>query len=144
VPIIEAKWVRPEGSEYSEMWEIYPPGLYEMLTRLKAEYPIPTLYITENGIPVPDVVGADGRVHDPRRIRYLHDHLVQAHRAIEAGVPLHGYFVWSLTDNFEWAYGYKMRFGLAYVDFASQQRTMKDSGHWYAQVIRDNGVKREG
>lgn len=144
VPILEAAWVRPEGSEYSEMWEIYAPGLYELLARLKADYAPANLYVTENGIPVPDVPDGAGRVHDPRRIGYLRDHLEQVHRAIGAGVPVRGYFVWSLTDNFEWAHGYKMRFGLTYVDFDTQERTVKDSGRWYAQVIRQHGVRRLG
>ncbi len=136
--------VRPQGSEYSEMWEIYPPGIYELLTRLKADYPLHNLYITENGIPVPDLPDRDGQVHDPRRIRYLHDHLVQLHRALAEGVPVRGYFVWSLLDNFEWAYGYRMRFGLVYVDYRTLERTIKDSGRWYARVIRENGLKPNG
>jgi beta-glucosidase len=82
-------------------------------------------------------------VHDPRRIRYLRDHLAQVHRAVTAGVPVRGYFAWSLMDNFEWAHGYKMRFGLVYVDYQTQERIVKDSGRWYAQVIRENGVGRE-
>jgi beta-glucosidase len=142
-PILQAAWIKPEGSEYSEMWEIYAPGMYELLTRLKADYPVANLYITENGIPVPDVLDRDGQVHDPRRIRYLRDHLVQVHRALIEGVPVRGYFAWSLLDNFEWAYGYKMRFGLVYVDYQTQERIVKDSGRWYAQVIRENGVRRD-
>ena len=82
----------------------------------------------------------DGRVRDIRRIRYLRDHIAQVHRAIAGGIPVNGYFVWSLMDNFEWAQGYKMRFGLIYVDFQSQARTTKDSGRWYARVIRQNGL----
>jgi beta-glucosidase len=145
-PLLQAVPVRPKGSDYSEMWEIYPAGMYELLTRLKADYgqgatpPLQNLYITENGIPVPDVPDPDGQVHDPRRIRYLRDHLVQVQRAIAAGVPVRGYFTWSLMDNFEWAHGFKMRFGLVYVDLKTQARTVKDSGRWYAQVIRENGV----
>jgi beta-glucosidase len=142
-PILQASPVRPEGSEYSEMWEIYPTGIYDLLTRLRANYPLANLYITENGIPVPDVPDRDGRVHDPRRIRYLRDHLAQVHGAIAAGVPVRGYFTWSLMDNFEWAHGYKMRFGLVYVDYQTQERIVKDSGRWYTQVIRENGVGRE-
>ena len=136
-PILEASEVRPSGSEYSEMWEIYPAGLYELLAWIKAGYPPVDLYITENGIPVPDTLEADGRVHDLRRTRYLRDHIVQVNRAIAAGVPVRGYFVWSLMDNFEWAFGYRMRFGLVYVDWATQERTVKDSGRWYAHLIQD-------
>jgi beta-glucosidase len=138
--LLRASSVRPAGSQYSQMWEIYPAGLYELLTRLKAEYAVEHLYITENGVPVPDVVSPDGQVHDTPRIRYLRDHMAQAYRAMQDGVPLHGYFVWSLLDNFEWALGYDMRFGLVYVDYATQERTIKDSGRWYARVTRENAV----
>ncbi len=129
------------GSEYTDMgWEIHAPALRRLLVRLKQEYPIPPLYITENGAAFPDQVSPDGRVHDPRRIAYLHDHLVQARLAIDDGVDLRGYFAWSLLDNFEWAYGYSKRFGLVYVDYATQQRIVKDSGEWYARVIAANDV----
>ncbi|MCX7682190.1 MAG: GH1 family beta-glucosidase [Anaerolineae bacterium] len=139
-PIIQARQIQPEGSEYSQMWEIYPPGLYELLLRLWADYKPTNIFITENGVPVPDGLDADGRVRDERRIRYLSRHLAQAHRAIAAGVPLRGYFVWSLLDNFEWALGYTMRFGLVYVDYQTQKRIIKESGWWYAQVIQENAV----
>ena len=79
-------------------------------------------------------------MHDPQRIAYLRDHLIQVHRAISEGVPVQGYFVWSLLDNFEWAYGYRMRFGLVYVDYETQARTIKDSGRWFAEVVRRNGL----
>jgi beta-glucosidase len=138
--ITEAVIVQPEGRPYSQMWEIYPQGMYEILTRVAEDYEPEHIYITENGIPVPDEV-EDGQVHDERRIEYLRDHLVQVHRAIEEeDVPVEGYFAWSLMDNFEWAYGYQMRFGLVHVDFESLERTIKDSGHWYAGVIQRNGV----
>jgi len=137
VPILESTQIRPEGNEYSDMWEIYPPGLHELLVRLKSDYAPVDLYITENGIPVPDTLDADGRVRDPRRIRYLRDHVLQVERAIADGVPVRGYFVWSLLDNFEWAFGYRMRFGLVYVDWGTQDRTVKDSGRWYARLVGD-------
>ncbi len=139
-PILQASVVQPEGSEYSQMWEIYPPGIYELLIRLWREYGVQNLVVTENGIPVPDGVDFDGKVRDERRIRYLRDHLVQVHRAIQEGAPVRGYFVWSLLDNFEWTLGYGMRFGLVYVDFESRKRTIKESGKWYAEVIRRNGL----
>lgn len=138
--LLHAAHVQPEGNEYSDMWEIYPPGLYELLTRVYADYRPACMYITENGIPVPDVLTPDGQVHDPRRTRYLRDHIAQVHRAIQAGVPMRGYFVWSLMDNFEWAHGYNMRFGLVYVDYATLKRTIKDSGLWYARAVRENAV----
>ena len=92
---------------------------------------------------LPDGVDFDGRVRDERRIRYLRDHLVQIQRAIQAGVPLKGYFYWTRMDNFEWAFGYRMRFGLVYVDFATQKRILKESGHWSANAIRNNGFDPE-
>ncbi|HET92253.1 MAG TPA: beta-glucosidase [Chloroflexi bacterium] len=139
-PLIQAVQTHPEGNEYSQMWEIYPEGIYELLTRVREEYDPARIYITENGIPVPDGLDFDGRVRDERRIRYLRNHLFHIHRAIEAGVPVEGYFVWSFSDNFEWAYGYDMRFGIVYVDYETQQRTVKDSGRWYAEVILRNGL----
>ncbi|MBC7233942.1 MAG: beta-glucosidase [Chloroflexi bacterium] len=140
-PLIQAVQVQPEGAEYSQMWEIYPQGMYDLLTRIWADYRPAYVLVTENGIPVADAPDLDGRVRDERRIRYLRDHLVQVHRAMSDGVPLRGYFVWSLLDNFEWAHGYAMRFGLVYVDYATQQRIVKDSGRWYAQVVAENGVR---
>lgn len=140
-PVIQASAVQPVGNEYSQMWEIYPEGLYHMLTRVWRDYRPAVLYVTENGVPVADAPDADGRVRDERRIRYLRAHIAQCHRALEAGVPLRGYFVWSLLDNFEWAYGYQMRFGLIYVDYDTQTRIVKDSGRWYAEVIRQNGLE---
>jgi beta-glucosidase len=132
--------VMPKGNEYSQMWEIYPNGLYELLTRVSKDYQPGNIYITENGIPVADGVDQDGRVRDYRRVRYVKEHLERCHAAIQSGVPLKGYFHGSLLDNFEWAHGYDMRFGMVYVDFESQQRVIKDSGLWYANVIRNNGV----
>jgi beta-glucosidase len=139
------KQVRPTDAEYSQMWEIYPPGLYDLLTRLWRDYGAPNggmvskILVTENGICVPDRLESDGHVYDQRRIRYLSDHLVQVKRAMDDGVPIGGYFVWSLMDNFEWHLGYSMRFGLVYVDFKTMERTMKDSGRWFRQVIAQNG-----
>ncbi len=139
-PVVSARQVQPEGNEYSGMWEIYPVGLYELLIRIQEDYrPKCEIMITENGIPVPDGFDIDGRVRDERRIRYLQNHLAQVHRAINNGVPVKGYFHWSLTDNFEWALGYNQRFGLIYVDFKTQKRTVKDSGNWFAKVIKENG-----
>jgi len=139
-PIIQANAVQPEGSEYSQMWEIYPPGIYELLMRVWNDYHPKEIFVTENGICVPDGVDFDGKVRDERRIRYLRDHIAQASRAMADGVPLRGYLVWSLLDNFEWQLGYQMRFGLVHVDFDTLKRTVKDSGHWYANVIKVNGV----
>ncbi|MFZ2487533.1 MAG: GH1 family beta-glucosidase [Anaerolineae bacterium] len=128
-------------AEYTEMgWEVYPEGLYNLLTWIHRDYAPPRIYITENGAAFADAVNAQGAVHDPRRQAYLHAHFVQAQRAITDGVPLQGYFVWSLMDNFEWAYGYTKRFGLIYVDYKTQQRIIKESGRWFSGVTRLNGV----
>ncbi|MGC8873161.1 MAG: GH1 family beta-glucosidase [Chloroflexia bacterium] len=143
VPLLQATYVRPEGRECSQMWEIYPVGLYELLVRLWSEYRPKAIWVTENGVCVPDGVDADGRVRDGRRIAFLREHIAQVHRALEAGVPVRGYFVWSLLDDFEWTYGYSMRFGLIYVDYDTYARTVKDSGWWYARVILENGLPIE-
>lgn len=128
------------GSEYTEMgWEVSPPTLRRLLVRLHKEYQLPPVYITENGAAFQDEVAADGRVHDERRLKFIRDHLTQVHHAIEDGVDVRGYFVWSLLDNFEWQYGYSKRFGVVHVDYPTQKRIVKDSGNWYSQTIRWNG-----
>lgn len=133
----EGQMARLDGVERTAMdWEVYPEGLYELLLRVHNDYAPPALYITENGAAFDDVMAPDGTIHDTHRQRYLEAHFAQAGRAIDAGVPLKGYFVWSLLDNFEWAEGYTKRFGVVYVDYATQQRTIKDSGHWYAGLTR--------
>jgi beta-glucosidase len=144
-PVVAATQIHPEGYEYSGMWEIYPEGIYELLTRIQKDYqPKCDIMITENGIPVPDGLDFDGRVRDERRIRYLSTHLAQVHRSIQEGVSVTGYFHWSLMDNFEWAKGYGQRFGLIYVDFKTQKRTIKDSGTWFTSVIKNNGFTSNG
>jgi beta-glucosidase len=128
-------------AEYTEMdWEVHAPGLYRLLTKLQREYPAVPIYITENGAAFKDEVSAEGGVHDPRRVNYLREHLAACHQAINEGVDLRGYFVWSLLDNFEWAYGYTKRFGITYVDYATQQRIPKDSFDFYRGVIARNGL----
>lgn len=117
--------------------EIYPRGLYELLMRLHREYKFPTLYITENGAAVDETVEED-RVLDPQRRHFLQEHFTQAARAIHEGAPLRGYFVWSLLDNFEWALGYTLRYGIIHVDYQTQTRTPKQSAHWYRHFIRSN------
>lgn len=128
--------------ERTEMgWEVHPESLYTLLLRLYAHYQIPKLYITENGASYSDGPDAKGQIHDARRIAYLRDHLAACHRAIQAGVPLEGYFQWSLMDNFEWGKGYTQRFGMVWVDYATQQRIPKNSAHWYKKVILANGFE---
>ncbi len=140
VMLIAASEHHPAESEYSGLWEIYQPGMYEMLMRLKNEYGPAKVYITENGIPVPDGLDLDRRCRDYRRIAYLRDNLAELHRAMADGAPVAGYFHWSLLDNFEWSHGYQERFGCVYVDYATQERIVKDSGYWLAQVARENGL----
>jgi beta-glucosidase len=129
-------------SEWTEMgWEIYPLGLYQILTEIHSAYPVKKLYITENGASYSDKPGDGGNIQDERRLSYLRYHFAAAHRAIQAGVPLAGYMVWSLLDNFEWAHGYTQRFGLVWVDYINQNRIPKDSSLWYKQVIQQNGLE---
>ncbi|WP_433355395.1 GH1 family beta-glucosidase [Microtetraspora malaysiensis] len=121
-------------------WEIDDSGLYELLTRLARDYPSVPLVISENGAAFDDELTTDGRVHDQERLAYIDAHLRTCHAAIEAGVPLRGYFAWSLMDNFEWAWGYGKRFGLVYVDYPTQRRVLKDSALWYAEAARHGGL----
>src|SRR5438045_2873938 len=117
------KQIRREGAEFTEMgWEVYPRGLYDLLTRLHQDYTIPQYFITENGAAFNDTVSEDGHVHDPRRIQYLHDYLLQAQAAIAGGVLLAGYFVWSLMDSLVWVFGYFKRFGFVFLVFSSYRR----------------------
>ncbi|MEU9859602.1 GH1 family beta-glucosidase [Streptomyces sp. NPDC047971] len=123
-------------------WPVDADGLHELLVRLRDELPEIPLLITENGAAYDDYADPEGEVHDPERVAYVDAHLAAVHRAIADGVDVRGYFLWSLLDNFEWAYGYGKRFGIVHVDFASQRRTPKDSARWYAEVIRRGGLSR--
>ncbi len=114
--------------------EIYPRGLYEVLMRLQREYDFPAFYVTENGAAVPETIENE-TVRDPLRRQFLQDHLAQAAKSISEGAPLRGYFVWSLLDNFEWALGYTLRYGIMRVDYSTLARTPKDSAHWYRSFI---------
>ena len=138
--IFEFSEVKPQGSDYTEMeWEIYPEGLYDLLTRIKKEYNNPHIYITENGAAFKDDKIVNAIVEDDKRLDFFRQHFVQAHRALADGVKLDGYYVWSLMDNFEWARGYSKRFGLIYIDYKSQKRILKKSAIWYKSVIENNG-----
>lgn len=129
-------------SEWTEMpWEVYPDGLFDTLSRIHLHYQPRKIYVTENGASYSDGPGADGHVHDKRRTDYLRGHFAAAHRAIQNGVPLKGYFVWSLLDNFEWGFGYSQRFGIVWVDYQTQQRIPKDSALRYSDVIKQNGFE---
>jgi beta-glucosidase len=140
-----AETVLPEGVETTAMgWPIEPDGLTELLVRLDEEYTKLPLYITENGAAFHDYADPEGGVDDEERVAYLDAHFRAAHAAIERGVNLRGYFVWSLLDNFEWAEGYSKRFGVVYVDYPTQRRTPKASARWYREVIRRNGLRDRG
>ncbi len=118
-------------------WEVSPQGLVDLLTRVQRDYAPPVIQLTENGSTFEDVLTPDGRVHDAERLSYLQRHLAALKQALEAGVPVKGYFAWSLLDNFEWAEGYLRRFGLAYVDYPTQRRILKDSGLWYGRFLNE-------
>jgi beta-glucosidase len=119
-------------------WEVYPAGLYESLIRLHQEYGVESLYVTENGAAFADVRGHDGGIHDLERIAYLDGYVGAVAAAVAEGVPVRGYFVWSLLDNFEWSLGYSKRFGLVYVDYPTLERVPKESFAWYRDLIAAN------
>ncbi len=138
--LTEVAQVPAVGKPHTDMgWEIYPDHLYDALVRIDRDYGAPEIYITENGAAFADEVVA-GAVDDPQRIEYLRAHIAAAHRAIQDGVKLRGYFCWSLLDNFEWSFGYSKRFGIVYVDYPSQRRIVKASGRFLAEVVRRNGL----
>jgi len=129
----------PQGSPITAFnWPVTPGALFHGPRFLYERYKKP-IVITENGLSCRDWISVDGAVHDPNRIDFMTRYLRELHRAIQAGVRVDGYFHWSIMDNFEWAEGYKERFGLIHVDYATQKRTLKDSAHWYAKVIASNG-----
>lgn len=134
--------------QYTDMgWEVYPAGLYELLFRLQKEYGNPPVYITENGAAYTDSIvsnnSSNGRIPDPQRQQYLQQHLAVIDAAVKVGVNVKGYFVWSLLDNFEWAYGYDKRFGLIHVNHQTQKRTIKDSGYWYRDFIATQRINQK-
>ncbi|MET9480078.1 GH1 family beta-glucosidase [Streptomyces sp. NPDC006638] len=132
----EVAFHQTPGERTAMGWTIDPEGLYELLLRVKRDHPGLPMVITENGAAFDDYAGPDGEVRDPERIAYLRGHLAAVHRAIDAGADVRGYFLWSLLDNFEWAYGYGKRFGMVYVDYATQRRIPKSSAHWYGRLTR--------
>jgi beta-glucosidase len=146
-PLIWAKVIKAETRkvETTDMrWEVYPESMYEMLVKFSKYKNFKEIIVTENGAAFPDEVIA-GRVRDPKRERYLQQNIQQVLRAKQQGVNVTGYFVWSFTDNFEWAEGYRPRFGLVFIDFETQERIIKDSGYWYSGFINgenDWGLKK--
>jgi beta-glucosidase len=138
-------FIQPPGPVTDMGWRIEPAALTRLLERISRDYPEIPLLITENGAAYPDGPGDDpARVTDIDRVSYLDGHLRACHDAISRGVNLRGYFVWSLMDNFEWAEGYRKRFGIVHVDYATQKRVLKDSARWYREVIRRNGLAATG
>ena len=134
--------VHQSGLETTEMdWEVYPQGLTALLLRLHQDYPVPAMFITENGGAFKDPM-VDGKVHDADRTRYLQQHIQAVADAMRQGVNMGGYMVWSLMDNFEWASGYVKRFGIVHVDYATQKRTLKDSALWYQQFLAQQVAAR--
>ncbi len=131
----------PQDAAQTAMgWEIYPEALYEQLIDLRDNYGNPAIFVTENGAAFDYRPDAKGRVQDTQRLRFLHDHLQALWQALEDGANVQGYFVWSLMDNFEWSEGYSKRFGLIYLDYATQERIPKDSYYWYQETIRQHAV----
>lgn len=128
----------PEGQLTEMGWEVYPAALHDLLVRVHRDYAPAEIYVTENGAAFGDVRGHDGHVHDPERIEYLSGYLGAVAQAIAEGVPVRGYFVWSLLDNFEWSLGYGRRFGLIYVDYPTLERVPKDSFDWYRNLIESS------
>ena len=134
---------KDSGFDVTDMgWEVYPDGLTELLLRVHRDYPVPPLYVTENGGAFKDEM-TGGRIHDTQRIDYIATHINAVSRAIRAGVRMQGYMVWSLMDNFEWAHGYEKRFGIVHVDYATQVRTPKDSALWYRDFLLNQRAGRE-
>lgn len=133
---MRARLVEREGVERTGFgWEVSPQGLVDLLTRVQRDYAPAVIQLTENGSTFEDELTPEGRVHDAQRLSYLQRHLAALKQAVDAGVPVKGYFAWSLLDNFEWAEGFLRRFGLAYVDYPTQRRILKDSGLWYGQFL---------
>jgi beta-glucosidase len=129
------------GDERTDIgWEVYPDGLRQLLVRVHSEYAPPRLYITENGAAYDTTPDEHGQIHDIERQRFIHSHLAAALEAHQAGVPLAGYFLWSLLDNFEWQEGYRKRFGIVWVDYTNQRRVLKESAELYGAIIAGNAL----
>ncbi len=129
-----------QGPKTDIGWEVWPKALYDMVTRVTRDYNRPVIEITESGCAYNDGPNFAGEIRDARRIAYHQQYLAALGEAIARGADVRGYHAWSLLDNFEWAEGYSQRFGLAYVDFKTQKRTIKDSGRWYAKVAQRNSI----
>ena len=144
-PPLAASLTESRGVPTNQLgWAIDPSGLHQLLHRLHRDYHVADIVITENGGAFEDApkerLNGTVEIDDPRRISFLREHLFACHQAIQEGVPLTGYFAWSLLDSFEWNHGYTVKFGLVHVDHETQTRTIKRSGHWYGQVTREHGI----
>lgn len=135
VPLLHGHAVPFGPSAYSDMWEFYPKGLAETIERINKVYTRLPLYILENG------TSLDEKENDQGRIHYLAAHLEEVSKCLENGIPIKGYFAWSLLDNFEWGHGYSKRFGLVYVDFETLKRQPKASARWYSKLIQNGKIK---
>ncbi len=133
--LLETESVPMQAVSHSADREVYPQGLYDTLMNIQSAYSPKAVYITENGAAFDDPSPADGRVHDESRVNFLREHFNIAHKAQQNGVPLKGFFVWSLLDNFEWSSGYSLKYGVVHVDMKTQKRTVKDSGFWCRDVF---------
>jgi len=131
-----------DGPKTDMNWEVWPKAPYDMVMRITRDYNRPAIEITESGCAYNDGPNASGVIRDARRISYHREYLAALSRAMTEGADVRGYHAWSLIDNFEWAEGFSQRFGLSYIDFKTQNRTIKDSGRWYAKVAAENQVKR--
>lgn len=140
VPVLGIEKVENIDDTWATNGEVFPQGLYDLLVRLDKDYDHPLLYITENGASFGDDDIVNGKINDTRRISYLEQHFKAAHRAIEEGVNLQRFYVWSCFDNFEWIFGFSRRFGLIYIDYATQKRIWKESAFWFKQIIENNGL----
>ena len=138
---IGVKQIRGGGEEVTDFgWEVYPPALSEIIVRITKEYGGIPLYVTENGCSYGEGPGADGKVNDQRRVSFLRRFIAEVGRAMQAGADVRGYFLWTFTDNFEWAEGFQQRFGIVHCDFRTQKRIVKESGHWYSRLARTGAL----
>lgn len=137
---LELSHVRTNRPVTAMGWEVYPEGLYDLLLRIEQDYDPPAVFITENGAAYDDQVSSGGLVDDRERMEYIRAHLIQLHRAMQDGVEVEGYYLWSILDNFEWAFGYSKRFGIVYVDYTTLKRIPKSSARWYRSVIERGSV----
>ena len=142
IPFLKAKLIPADKRKvyHTQMdWEVYPEAIYEMIKKFSKYKNVKKVIVTENGAAFPDEF-IDGEVDDKQRENFLRSYIEQVLKAKKENTKIEGYFVWSLTDNFEWAEGYRQRFGLIHIDFETQQRTIKRSGKWYSQFLAGKNV----